>query len=50
MTGTPRGVPDDDDVFPDGVVTVVAFLCLDVDGEEGGIVAAVQVSVTGHDA
>ena len=34
---------DDDE----GVVT--AFLCLElVDGDEGGMVAAVHVSVTGH--
>ena len=48
MTGTPLGVAGDDDALPDGVVTVVAFLCLDVDGDDGGIVAAVHVSVTGH--
>ena len=50
MTGTLRGVAGDDPPLPDGVVTVVApaFLCLDVDGDDGGIVAAVHVSVTGH--
>ena len=53
MTGTPRGdcplcpdapLAEDDE---EGVVT--AFLCLElVDGDEGGMVAAVHVSVTGH--
>ena len=50
MAGTPLGV-----IWPiDGLEGVVLvsdppdFLCFEVEGEAGGMVAAVHVSVTGH--